>query len=200
MARLIAQSRIGALGIHWRGPVGEVRSTLSAVGAADSGGLPSLRARWFFDEPFPKFGRMDALCKIAVAAAQLIHKAGGFGGLNLDDVAQVGATALGCIEVDAQFEDSRRAGAPSPALFVYTLPSMFQGEIAIRFRLRGRCVLFAGGTDCAKLALNQAARMVDKGRAPAVLAIAADAARGHAEAEAWLVGSYGGLADLPSGA
>lgn len=185
MSRVIAHSSINAEGLHRRGPAGESRMTWGDVGAepAGAGELPPLRARYFFDEPFPKFGRMDPLCKIAVAAAQLIKRAGGFDGLNLDEVAQVGVTAQGCIEVDAQFEASRRAGAPSPALFVYTLPSMFQGEIAIHFKLRGRCVLYAG----AESAQQHAERLVDKHRAPAVLAIAADAAKGRVEAAAWLI-------------
>jgi 3-oxoacyl-(acyl-carrier-protein) synthase len=149
--------------------------------------MPPLRARYFFEEAFPKFGRMDPLCKLAVAATQLIKKAGGFDGLNLDEVAQVGGTTAGCLEADALFEASRRAGLPSPALFVYTLPSMFQGEIAIHFRLRGRCVLYSGGGVSAEQAQEVAARLVDKRRAPAALAMAADAANGRAEAAAWLV-------------
>lgn len=178
MARLIAYSRVCPAGLLWRGPKGEHRAAWADVGAGapDALGLPPLRAKYFFDEPFSKFGRMDPLCKVAVAAARLIERAGGFEGRNRDDIAQVGGTALGCLEVDAQFEATRQQGAPSPALFVYTLPSMFQGEISIQFRLRGRCALFHGGELAGLVALAQAARWVDNGRAPAVLAIAADAA------------------------
>ena len=71
---------------------------------------------------------------------------------------------LGCLEVDAQFEATRRAGAPSPALFVYTLPSMFQGEIAIAYHLRGRCTLLSTGELSAMTALATGIRWVEKGR------------------------------------
>lgn len=208
MARLIAYSRIAPEGLLWRGPAGEGRRTWAELdaGAPDAFGLPTLRARYFFDEPMPKFGRMDPLCKVALAAAQLIHRAGGFAGLNPDDIAQVGGTALGCLEVDAQFEASRRAGAPSPALFVYTLPSMFQGEIAIRFKLRGRCVLYSGSVLSGEQALAHAVRLVDKGRAPTVLVVAADAVGSAAKragmgvlkshAEAWLLAAGAGFANL----
>lgn len=176
MARLIACSRISPAGLLWRGPAGVHRATWADLGAGapDGFGLPPLRARHFFDQPFPKFGRMDPLCKVAVAAAQLIQRAGGFDGLDRDSIAQAGGTVLGCLEVDAQFEATRQQGAPSPALFVYTLPSMFQGEVSIQFKLRGRCALFCG-EQSGLAALAQAARWVNKGRAPAVLAIAADA-------------------------
>ncbi|MBK9974120.1 MAG: hypothetical protein IPP14_05030 [Planctomycetes bacterium] len=178
MARLIAHCRIDAGGLFSAGPGGTHSATWPELGAGvpDAFGLPPLRARYFFDQPYPKFGRMDPLCKVAVAAAQLIQRAGGFDGLDRDQVAQCGATALGCLEVDSQFEATRRAGAPSPALFVYTLPSMFQGEIAIQFKLRGRCALYCCGETSGVTALATAAKWVDQGRAPAVLAIAAEAA------------------------
>jgi len=178
MARLIADCCISQAGLLWRGPQGEHRASWADLGAGapDDFGLPPLRARYFFDQPFPKFGRMDPLCKVAVAAAQLIQRAGGFDGLDRSEIAQCGATALGCLEVDSQFEATRRAGAPSPALFVYTLPSMFQGEVSIQFKLRGRCALYCCGETSGITALATAAKWVDQGRAPAVLAIAADAA------------------------
>jgi hypothetical protein len=135
-------------------------------------GLPPLKARWFFDLPFPKFGRMDPLSKLAVAASQMLAPA-------LpevrDEVAQVGGTMLGSLEVDLQYEHTRLAGHPSPALFVYTLPSMFQGEVAILHRLRGRCTLLSAGRLSGLTALATAVRWIEKGRASHVLAIAADA-------------------------
>lgn len=184
MARLIATSRIDAAGLQWRGPAGEGGTSWAGLGAGepDAFGLPPLRAKYFFTDPFPKFGRMDALCKLAVAATQLIQRAGGFDGLDRDQVAQCGGTALGCLEVDAQFEASRKQGAPSPALFVYTLPSMFQGEVAIQFKLRGRCALVSCGAQSEEAALDMAIRWVDKARAPAVLAISAEAAGPAAKA------------------
>ena len=82
---------------------------------------------------------------------------------------------LGSLEVDLQYEHTRLAGHPSPALFVYTLPSMFQGEVAILHRLRGRCTLLSAGRLSGLTALATAARWIEKGRAAHVLAIAADA-------------------------
>jgi hypothetical protein len=147
---------------------------------------------------------MDPLCKVAVGAAQLALKAADLSALELDEVAQVGGTMLGCLEVDAQFDATRRAGAPSPALFVYTLPSMFQGEIAIHWHFRGRCTLLSTGELSAMTALATGIRWIDKGRAKHVLVVAADAAgpaavqlgmTAHSAAAAWLLSGGEGLSD-----
>lgn len=179
MAKLIAYGRVSPAGLLSWAPGREMHTTWDDLGAGRAGefGIPRLRASHVFDEPFSRFGRMDPLCKVAVAAAQLALKSGeNLAGIKRDDVAQVGGTMLGCMEVDAQFEATRRAGAPSPALFVYTLPSMFQGEIAIRYGLRGRCTLLSNGELSAMTALATGVRWIEKGRAPAVLVVAAEAA------------------------
>jgi len=178
-ARLIAYGRVSPAGLLSWAPGGVLRVSWAELDAGPVAefGVPKLRAKFFFDQPFTKYGRMDPLCKVAVAAAQLAVKASGeLAGLERDEVAQVGGTMLGCLEVDAQFEATRRAGAPSPALFVYTLPSMFQGEIAIAYHLRGRCTLLSTGELSAMTALGTGIRWVEKGRAKHVLVVAADAA------------------------
>lgn len=205
MARLIAYGRVSPAGLLSWAPGGVLRTSWSELDAGPVAefGVPKLRAKYFFDEPFSKYGRMDPLCKVAVSAAQLAVKASGnLIGLDRDEIAQVGGTMLGCLEVDAQFEATRKAGAPSPALFVYTLPSMFQGEIAIAYKLRGRCTLLSTAELSAMTALGTGIRWVEKGRAKHVLVVAADAA-GPAAAElgpdfkpqsaaaAWLLSGWG---------
>jgi hypothetical protein len=201
-ARLLAYARISPSGLltllngeaTFRG-----WSDLTGDGPSPFG-LPTLKARWFFDQPYPKFGRMDPLSKLGLAVSQMLAPA--LQGLPGDDVALAGGTQLGCLEVDAQFEQARRAGAPSPALFVYTLPSMFLGEIAIAHRLRGRCTLLSAGLLSGLTALATAVRWIEKGRAKYVLAIGADAAGPAAQAldpvntpqsaaAAWLLGAHG---------
>jgi hypothetical protein len=207
MPRLISYGRVSPAGLVSWAPGGVLRTSWDALDAGPVAeyGVPKLRAKFFFDEPFTKYGRMDPLCKVAVGAAQLAVKAGGLEDLDLDEVAQVGGTMLGCLEVDAQFDATRRAGAPSPALFVYTLPSMFQGEIAIHWHFRGRCTLLSTGELSAMTALATGIRWIEKGRAKHVLVVAADAA-GPAAAElkltpqsaaaAWLLTEGSGLSDV----
>jgi 3-oxoacyl-(acyl-carrier-protein) synthase len=207
MSRLVAYGRVSPAGLLSWAPGGVLRTSWNALDAGPVAeyGVPKLRAKFFFDEQFTKYGRMDPLCKVAVGAAQLAVKTGGLTGLDLDEVAQVGGTMLGCLEVDAQFEATRKAGAPSPALFVYTLPSMFQGEIAIHWHLRGRCTLLSTGELSAMTALATGIRWIEKGRAKHVMVVAADAA-GPAAAElkftpqsaaaAWLLTDGPGLSDV----
>jgi 3-oxoacyl-(acyl-carrier-protein) synthase len=133
-----------------------------------------LRARMFSDEPYPHFGRMDPLCKVGVAAAALALADAGEHVLAHADIAQVGGTRRGCVSADGVFEDSRVAGAPSPASFVYTLPSMYLGEIAIRFGLQGRCTLLTTGRLAGLLALATGVGWIEAGRAGQVLVTAAD--------------------------
>jgi hypothetical protein len=206
MARLISYGRVSATGLLSWAPGSMLRMSWESLdaGSVAEYGTPKLRAKHFFDEPFTKYGRMDPLCKIAVGAAQLALKAADLSTLELDEVAQVGGTMLGCLEVDAQFEATRKAGAPSPALFVYTLPSMFQGEIAIHWKFRGRCTLLSAGELSAMTALATGIRWIDKGRAKHVLVVAADAA-GPAAAQlnmppqsaaaAWLLSAGEGLGE-----
>jgi 3-oxoacyl-(acyl-carrier-protein) synthase len=149
-----------------------------------SHGLPRLHAKLFSDEPFARFGRMDPLSKVAMVAAGLVLR--DFRG-DCTEVAQVGGTALGCVAVDDTFEETRLAGAPSPAQFVYTLPSMFQGEIAIRHGLRGRCTLLSAGRLSGLCALATGVRWVLKDRAGHVLVVAADATPEASAAAAWLL-------------
>lgn len=174
-AKLIAYARIFPSGLLRVLDGKPLHTPWESLDGAEPGptGIPPLKARWFFEQPFPKFGRMDPLCKLAVAVSQMLAPA--LKSLDRDEVAQAGGSMLGSLEVDLQYEHTRMAGHPSPALFVYTLPSMFQGEVAILHRLRGRCALFNTGRLSGLSALATAARWIDKGRARHVLAIAADA-------------------------
>lgn len=180
------------------------------AGPVDDTGLPSLKARFFTTKSWPRYGRMDLLCKLGVGAAELCMGLD-FSCLPRDEVALVGASMLGSLEVDAEYHDTLLKGGPaaaSPALFVYTLPSMFLGEIAIGLGLRGRTSLISQGRLSAVAALAAAVRLIEKGRATSVLAVAAEAVgpavrqlevgpTGSSGACAWLLTSDGeGIARL----
>jgi Beta-ketoacyl synthase, N-terminal domain len=175
------------------------------VGAADPdvSGLPPLKGRYFCTEPTPRFGRMDLLCKLGLCAAELCMAHAPE--LTRKDVALIGGSMLGCLEVDAQYHDTLLKGGPagaSPALFVYTLPSMFLGEIAIKFGLRGRTSYINAGTLSAIAAFANGVRLIETGREQAVLVVAAEASGtaagqlelnslGYSGAAAWLLTAQG---------
>ena len=88
---------------------------------------------------YPKFFKMDILCKWAWAASETLLIYNGLSLLeNVDKekIAVVLATAEGCIEVDKRYNETTTT-IPSPALFVYTLPNIMLGEICIRHGLKG---------------------------------------------------------------
>ncbi|MEE9311239.1 MAG: beta-ketoacyl synthase N-terminal-like domain-containing protein [Planctomycetota bacterium] len=182
-AYVLASAAIAPEAVVCNGPESIDTSRLS--------GSSDLHARDYFSKPFPKFGRMDPLARLAVATAELISKASGeFAGLDRSSVAQVGGSMLGCLAADAAYEASRQAGQASPAKFVYTLPSMFQGEIAIRHGLQGRCTMLSAGHSSALQALVTGVRWIEKQRAESVLVVVADAGT-QAHSAAWLLAASG---------
>lgn len=88
---------------------------------------------------YPKFFKMDLLCKWAWLAAETLLSAQDghlYDDMDKNRIGLVLATAHGCIEVDKKYSETMMSH-PSPALFVYTLPNIMLGEICIRHGLKG---------------------------------------------------------------
>ncbi len=86
---------------------------------------------------YPKFFKMDNLCKWAFVAAECLFAGNDllYRGLDKSRIAMVLSTSHGCLDVDKRFLDS--IAVPSPALFVYTLPNIMLGELCIRHGFKG---------------------------------------------------------------
>ena len=88
---------------------------------------------------YPKFFKMDLLCKWAWLGAEALLKTDGgfvYDGQDKNKIAVVLATHSGCLVVDKRYQDTLQT-IPSPALFVYTLPNIMLGEICIRHGFKG---------------------------------------------------------------
>lgn len=88
---------------------------------------------------YPKFFKMDVLCKWAwLGAEYLLSSEQGslYEGFEKSKIAVVLMTSHGCLDVDKKYMQSI-ATIPSPALFVYTLPNIMLGEICIRHGFKG---------------------------------------------------------------
>jgi len=91
---------------------------------------------------YPKFHKMDQLCKLGFLAAEILLK---------DNIhsKKYGETETGLVlsnahaslDVDLKYAKTIQSGA-SPALFVYTLPNIVIGEISIRQRFKGENAFF----------------------------------------------------------
>ncbi|HVD96896.1 MAG TPA: hypothetical protein VNB90_01750 [Cytophagaceae bacterium] len=94
---------------------------------------------------YPKFFKMDELCKLAFMAAELLLKEESLQNYTENQIAIVLANASSTLETDRKHQQSiqnEEAYFPSPAVFVYTLPNITIGEIAIRHKLKGENTFF----------------------------------------------------------
>lgn len=91
---------------------------------------------------YPKFYKMDNLCKTGFLAAELLLR-----GKNLnqqfrpEETGIILSNANSSLDTDLRYELST-ASMPSPALFVYTLPNVLIGEICIRQQIKGESACF----------------------------------------------------------
>lgn len=95
---------------------------------------------------YPKFHKMDLMSKIGVIGVELLKsKNEKITAYNDDEVALVFANKNSSANTDMKFQQSYQGkGAPSPSLFVYTLPNILIGEIAIKNKWYGENIFAVG--------------------------------------------------------
>lgn len=99
-----------------------------------------------FDIKYPKYFKMDNLCKIAFIASEIILK-------DNEKIKETAPNKIGVIlqnshstiDTDTEYAATiidKSNYFPSPAIFVYTLPNVMIGEICIRNRFQGENTCF----------------------------------------------------------
>ncbi len=92
---------------------------------------------------YPKFYKMDTLSKMAVLGAELLKDELQAVNSVENELALIFANAASSMQTDLRFIDSyEEQGNPSPSLFVYTLPNILTGELAIRHKWYGENCFF----------------------------------------------------------
>ncbi len=95
---------------------------------------------------YPKFFKMDALCKLALLASEYLLSADpAFGATGPEHTGIVLSNRSSSLETDrahARSVSNPEAYFPSPAVFVYTLPNIMIGEISIRHQITGENACF----------------------------------------------------------
>lgn len=110
---------------------------------------------------YPKFFKMDALSKVGFVASELLlqyAKAMGWHPVADDATAILLFNHTASLNADNHFQETIADGDdffPSPALFVYTLPNIVTGEIAIRNRFYGETNFMVLATADAKTMAEQ---------------------------------------------
>lgn len=85
---------------------------------------------------YPKFFKMDTLCRLGFIAAEILLKQSA---ISIQPSAVILANRTASIKNDTDYLATISDGNyyPSPSLFVYTLPNIVTGEIAIRHHIQG---------------------------------------------------------------
>jgi 3-oxoacyl-[acyl-carrier-protein] synthase-1 len=149
---------------------------------------------------YPKFFKMDALSKLGFLASELILRDEAPRFVPREDIAVVCFNRSASLATDVQHQAAiQREDScyPSPSVFVYTLPNIVAGEIAIRNKLLGETSFYV----CREWSAQQVFRMVSHtfcdGCTRAVLAAWVECFEGTCEAFMMLVEQQDGLSGLP---
>jgi hypothetical protein len=91
---------------------------------------------------YPKFYKMDNLSKLGFLACEVLVKNGGVSStIHGYDGAVVLSNSSGSLDTDSKYNEVSQKTA-SPAIFVYTLPNIVNGEICIRHGFKGENIFF----------------------------------------------------------
>jgi 3-oxoacyl-[acyl-carrier-protein] synthase-1 len=93
---------------------------------------------------YPKFFKMDTLSKLAFLASELILKDSEQRFVPREDGAIICFNRSSSLEADTLFQSSLAEDHffPSPSIFVYTLPNIATGEMAIRNKFLGETAFY----------------------------------------------------------
>src|SRR5690606_9811213 len=94
---------------------------------------------------YPKFFKMDNLCKLAFLASEFLLEDSKIGSTTQENMGIVLSNKSSSLNTDRKHQatiNDKDNYFPSPALFVYTLPNIMIGEISIRHQIKGENVFF----------------------------------------------------------
>ncbi len=96
----------------------------------------------YFNMNYPKFYKMDNLCKLGWLASEILLQNNFKSESYLPtEIGVVLANANASLDTDIKYFDTIK-NIPSPSLFVYTLPNIVIGEICIRNNFKGENAFF----------------------------------------------------------
>ena len=111
---------------------------------------------------YPKFYKMDRLCKLGFLAAEYLL-AGNLACRPDESTAIILSNSSG--SSDSDLIHLQNVEQPSPAVFVYTLPNIVIGEIAIRHGIKGEMAFFICEHDDDPVVQQYAAHLLESGMA-----------------------------------
>jgi hypothetical protein len=122
---------------------------------------------------YPKFHKMDAQCKLGFLCAEFAFKGTEFLTHNdLSKTAIVLSNSASSLETDRVHQhsiDDKANYFPSPAVFVYTLPNITIGELAIKYKITGENAFFVSDELDADLLVNYTESLFNNGTEAAMV-------------------------------
>ncbi len=132
-------------GIGWVTPAGCGQGRQTEEQPLQPGALQIPTRKQIFPKIDRRFGRLDDLSRIGLAAVTFCLRDAG-----IEDWQQkrplgiVAASRYGCLQTDLEYLETlipQQGKLASPNLFAYTLPNCFLGEAALRFGLTGNSMI-----------------------------------------------------------
>lgn len=143
-----------------------------------------------FQMNYPKFYKMDNLCKLAFVCSELLLRSNVLDNYQKKDIAIVIGNSASSLEIDKEHQRSINDKAnyfPSPANFVYTLPNILIGEIAIRNKIKGENTFFIFDKFDAPFMARYIDMLLNKNKAQICIAGWVDLFENKYEAELYIV-------------
>ena len=122
---------------------------------------------------YPKFYKMDKLCKLAFLGSELLLKNADLSPYKPEDIAIVLSNGNASSETDSEYQktiDDRENYFPSPKIFVYTLANIMAGEIAIRNGFKGENTVFIEERFNKEFLFDYCKLLLNTGKAKAIIA------------------------------
>jgi hypothetical protein len=94
------------------------------------------------DLDYPKFFKMDNLCKLGMIGTELLYRNNIELFNNKKKIGIILQNKSSSLDTDIKHQDGIRKKSVSPATFVYTLPNIVIGEISIKHKWQSEGVFF----------------------------------------------------------
>jgi hypothetical protein len=123
---------------------------------------------------YPKFYKMDKLCQLAFITSELLLKDNKITEkYSNEDIGIVISNSNSSLEIDTEHQKTisdKDNYFPSPANFVYTLPNILIGEIAIRNMIKGENTFFIFDKFDAQFTADYVNTLLNSGKAESCIA------------------------------
>jgi len=144
-----------------------------------------------YEIKYPKYFKMDNLCKIAFLASEIVLKNNkATQEINPDKMGVIIQNSHSSIDTDTKYYETIKDKSnyfPSPAVFVYTLPNVMIGEICIRNKFQGESTCFISRNFDPVFLTDYVNELLDSGKIDACITGWADYIEGEYSAILFLV-------------